>query len=167
MLYTKPGCCLCDGLGETLGEIFDGTVTSTFADEIRNLRFVTRDVSQKTERAERTAAEVPVLTLVTFGGEQGDGDDAGAANETSYVTEETSKQKTEAQNIKTETVVPRPEARLSAARLAMRLGQDVRGVLRGERGTRKGWYVSGGGERDELINTSAKSGWSVVSEKPF
>ena len=167
VLYTKPGCCLCDGLGETLGEIFDGAVTSTFGDEIRNLRFVTRDVSQKTEWAERYAAEVPVLTLVTFGGEKGDGDDDGAANETSDVTEETSKQKTETQNIKTETLLPRPAPRLNAARLAMRLGQDVRDVLRGERGTRKGWSVSGGGERDELINTSAKRRWSVVSEKPF
>ena len=69
--------------------------------------------------------------------------------------------------------LPRPAPRLSAARLAIRLGQDVDAARGGDGGSsRKGWSVrTGGGAGIGAAGTAPSSppssggGWSVVSDK--
>ena len=64
VLYTKPGCCLCEGLEEKLGEIFRGGAGAASGDALRALEFETRDVSTNETWARKHASEVPVLSLV-------------------------------------------------------------------------------------------------------
>ena len=170
VLYTKPGCCLCDGLKETLDEVMSGNAeVPTLAATLKTLTLETRDVSTNPAWAEAYAMEVPVLTLVTElptggsgGGTNGE-EGAGEGNEV-------------------EMQLPRPAPRLSPARLAVRLSQDVKAAMAGESGTRKGWSATsggGGGVNDDKAGTTSTDekpkkkqgggggGWAVVSENPF
>ena len=69
--------------------------------------------------------------------------------------------------------LPRPAPRLSAARLAIRLGQDVDAARGGDGGSsRKGWSVRTGDGAEIGAAAAAPSsspssggGWSVVSDK--
>lgn len=137
VLYTKPGCCLCDGLKETLDEVLASDSILASAPALRGASLELRDVSTNEEWAAKHAMEVPVLHL-----RDDDGDD--------------------------ETPLPRPAPRLSAARLAIRLGQDVADARGGGDGgsSRKGWSVStGGGAAGGAATPSSGGGWSVVSDK--
>jgi hypothetical protein len=137
VLYTKPGCCLCDGLKETLDEVLASETILASAPALRGASLELRDVSTNEEWAAKHAMEVPVLHL-----RDDDGDD--------------------------ETPLPRPAPRLSAARLAIRLGQDVADARGGGDGgsSRKGWSVStGGGATGGAATPSSGGGWSVVSDK--
>lgn len=139
VLYTKPGCCLCDGLKETLDEVLASNSILASAPALRGASLELRDVSTNEEWAAKHAMEVPVLHLRD---DDGDGDD--------------------------ETPLPRPAPRLSAARLAIRLGQDVADARGGGDGgsSRKGWSVStGGGATGGAATPSSGGGWSVVSDK--
>lgn len=139
VLYTKPGCCLCDGLKETLDEVLASDSILASAPALRGASLELRDVSTNEEWAAKHAMEVPVLHLRD---DDGDGDD--------------------------ETPLPRPAPRLSAARLAIRLGQDVADARGGGDGgsSRKGWSVStGGGATGGAATPSSGGGWSVVSDK--
>ena len=139
VLYTKPGCCLCDGLKETLDEVLASDSILASAPALRGASLELRDVSTNEEWAAKHAMEVPVLHLRD---DDGDGDD--------------------------ETPLPRPAPRLSAARLAIRLGQDVADARGGGDGgsSRKGWSVStGGGAAGGAATPSSGGGWSVVSDK--
>jgi hypothetical protein len=139
VLYTKPGCCLCDGLKETLDEVLASETILASAPALRGASLELRDVSTNEEWAAKHAMEVPVLHLRD---DDGDGDD--------------------------ETPLPRPAPRLSAARLAIRLGQDVADARGGGDGgsSRKGWSVStGGGAAGGAATPSSGGGWSVVSDK--
>ena len=139
VLYTKPGCCLCDGLKETLDEVLASETILASAPALRGASLELRDVSTNEEWAAKHAMEVPVLHLRD---DDGDGDD--------------------------ETPLPRPAPRLSAARLAIRLGQDVADARGGGDGgsSRKGWSVStGGGATGGAATPSSGGGWSVVSDK--
>ena len=153
VLYTKPGCCLCEGLEEKLGEIFRSGAGASLGDALRALDFETRDISMNATWARKHASEVPVLSLVRARdaddgrGSSSPGDPAGGAAET-------------------ETFLPRPAPRLSAARLATRLGQDVGVALRGDASARKGW-ATGQAVDAAPVEPSGGKGWAVVSEKPF
>ena len=63
VLYTKPGCCLCEGLEEKLGEIFRGGAGAASGDALRALEFETRDVSTNETWARKHASEVPAISF--------------------------------------------------------------------------------------------------------
>jgi len=152
VLYTKPGCCLCEGLEEKLGEIFRGGAGAASGDALRALEFETRDVSTNETWARKHASEVPVLSLVRANAVE-NGRGSSSPGEPAGETE-------------TETFLPRPAPRLSAARLATRLGQDVGVALRGDASARKGW-ATGQAVDAAPVEPSGGKGWAVVSEKPF
>ena len=179
VLYTKPGCCLCDGLKETLDEVMSGNAeVPTLAATLKTLTLETRDVSTNPAWAEAYAMEVPVLTLVTerpTGSSSSSGGGGGGCGGTSG-------DEGAGEGNEVEIQLPRPAPRLSPARLAVRLSQDVKAAMAGESGTRKGWTATsgGGGEvgDDETGSTSTEEkpkkqqgggggGWAVVSENPF
>ena len=147
VLYTKPGCCLCEGLEEKLWEIFRGDAGASLGDALRALDFETRDVSTNETWARKHANEVPVLSLVRAKAVD-DGADSSSTD------------------AEAETFLPRPAPRLSAARLATRLGQDVGGALKGDASARKGW-ATGRTAGAVPVEPSGGKGWAVVSEKPF
>lgn len=142
ILYTKPGCCLCEGLEEKLAEVMsaDAAVGGAVGDVLREMTLETRDVSTDEAWATAYAMEVPVVTFAT--------------------TKEDGEER--------ETPLPRPAPRLTAARLAVRLGQDVAAARAGTGGTRRGWAA---GNMDTVSSqqkkTSGGAGWTVVSDKPF
>ena len=160
MLYTKPGCCLCDGLKETLDAILNGDAeVPTLAQTLKTMPLEIRDVSTNDEWAQAYAMEVPVLALVTTTNTTTEGDDDDE--------DETAEEENEVQ-------LPRPAPRLSPSRLAIRLSQDVKAAMAGENiGARKGWSMSdgGGGGGDDGTKEKPKQGsgggWAVVSENPF
>ena len=143
VLYTKPGCCLCDGLKERLDEVLASDAMAS-APALVGASLELRDVSTNEEWATKHAMEVPVLRLLD--------DDGGDGGER-------------------EIPLPRPAPRLSAARLAIRLGQDVDAARGGDGGSsRKGWSVRTGGGAEigaaaAAAPSSSPSGWSVVSDK--
>ena len=147
MLYTKPGCCLCEGLKERLDEVLVSDAMLASAPALRGASLELRDVSTNEEWATKHAMEVPVLRLLLD-----DDDDGGGEREIP---------------------LPRPAPRLSAARLAIRLGQDVDAARGGDGGSsRKGWSVSAGGGAGigaagaaPSSASSSGGGWSVVSDK--
>ena len=149
MLYTKPGCCLCDGLKERLDEVLASDAMLASAPALRGASLELRDVSTNEEWATKYAMEVPVLRLLLD-----DDDDVGGEREIP---------------------LPRPAPRLSAARLAIRLGQDVEAARGGDGGSsRKGWSVRTGGGAEigaaaaaaaPSSSPSSGGGWSVVSDK--
>ena len=63
VLYTKPGCCLCDGLKETLDEVLASDSILASAPALRGASLELRDVSTNEEWAAKHAMEVPVLHL--------------------------------------------------------------------------------------------------------
>ena len=142
ILYTKPGCCLCEGLEEKLAEVMSPSAAAggAMGDVLREMTLETRDVSTDETWAAAYAMEVPVVTLATV---DEDGEER-------------------------ETPLPRPAPRLNAARLAVRLGQDVAAARAGTGGTRRGWAA---GNMDTVSSqqkkTSGGAGWTVVSDKPF
>ena len=103
VLYTKPGCCLCEGLEEKLGEIFRGGAGAALGDALRALEFETRDVSTNETWARKHASEVPVLSLVRANAVE-NGRGSSSPGEPAGETE-------------TETFLPRPAPRLSATPL--------------------------------------------------
>lgn len=142
ILYTKPGCCLCEGLEEKLAEVMSPSAAAggAMGDALREMTLETRDVSTDETWAAAYAMEVPVVTLATV---DEDGEER-------------------------ETPLPRPAPRLNAARLAVRLGQDVAAARAGTGGARRGWAA---GDVGTVPSQSGKTvggvGWAVVSEKPF
>jgi len=146
VLYTKPGCCLCEGLKERLDEVLVSDAMLASAPALVGASLELRDVSTNEEWATKHAMEVPVLRLLD--------DDGGDGGER-------------------EIPLPRPAPRLSAARLAIRLGQDVDAARGGDGGSsRKGWSVSAGGGAGigaagaaPSSASSSGGGWSVVSDK--
>ena len=164
VLYTKPGCCLCEGLAEKLEEVMSTRAGGAMGDVLRAMRLETRDVSARADWAEAHATEVPVVTLLVAPAAAGKEDDGGNDREGAPPRE---------------VPLPRPAPRLSAARLAVRLGQDVQSALspgggdgarartgwaaprRGERGAGDGGSKAAGGSNE------ANGGWTVVSERPF
>ena len=154
VLYTKPGCCLCEGLAEKLEEVMSTRAGGAMGDVLRAMRLETRDVSARADWADAHATEVPVVTLLVAAAagkdDHGGNDREGAPPR--------------------EVPLPRPAPRLSAARLAVRLGQDVQSALSPGGGdgarARTGWAAprrkkSAGGSNE------ANGGWTVVSERPF
>lgn len=129
----------------------------TLAEHLTRLTLEVRDVSTNDAWAEAYAMEVPILSLVMPSRYVAAMDvDAG-----------------EDENEK-EIRLPRPAPRLSPARLAVRLSQDVTAAMAGEGGARKGWTTSaggaGGGDDDAAAatkKTRGGRGWAVVSENPF
>ena len=147
VLYTKPGCCLCEGLEEKLGEIFRGGAGAALGDALRALEFETRDVSTNETWARKHASEVPVLSLVRANAVE-NGRGSSSPGEPAGETE-------------TETFLPRPAPRLSAARLATRLGQDVGVALRGDASARKGWATGQAVDAAPVEPSGGKGGrWS-------
>ena len=80
--------------------------------------------------------------------------------------------------------LPRPAPRLSAARLAIRLSQDVAAAMAGEgESGRRGWSVSGGAtantatttdndadalpEQPKTAGGGGGGGWAVVKDNPW
>lgn len=55
VMYSKPGCCLCDGLKEKLDVVMPGL-------PVRGLEV--RDITENPEWDAKYAMEIPVLTLV-------------------------------------------------------------------------------------------------------
>ena len=154
VLYTKPGCCLCEGLAEKLEEVMSTRAGGAMGDVLRAMRLETRDVSARADWAEAHATEVPVVTLLVAAA-AGKEDDGGKDREGAPPRE---------------VPLPRPAPRLSAARLAVRLGQDVQSALSPGDGdgarARTGWAAprrkkAAGGSNE------ANGGWTVVSERPF
>jgi len=162
VLYTKPGCCLCEGLAEKLEEVMSTRAGGAMGDVLRAMRLETRDVSARADWAEAHATEVPVVTLLVAaaaGKEEDGGNDREGAPPR-------------------EVPLPRPAPRLSAARLAVRLGQDVQSALSPGGGdgarARTGWAAprrgergAGGGSKAAGGSNEANGGWTVVSERPF
>jgi hypothetical protein len=130
-------------------------------DVLRAMRLETRDVSARADWADAHATEVPVVTLLVAAAagkdDHGGNDREGAPPR--------------------EVPLPRPAPRLSAARLAVRLGQDVQfalspgGVARapGRGGPRRGAAneARGVGRKRRVARTKRTGGWTVVSERPF
>jgi len=160
VLYTKPGCCLCEGLAEKLEEVMSTRAGGAMGDVLRAMRLETRDVSARADWADAHATEVPVVTLLVAaaaGKEEDGGNDREGAPPR-------------------EVPLPRPAPRLSAARLAVRLGQDVQSALSpgGGARARTGWAAprrgergAGGGSKAAGGSNEANGGWTVVSERPF
>ena len=160
VLYTKPGCCLCEGLAEKLEEVMSTRAGGAMGDVLRAMRLETRDVSARADWADAHATEVPVVTLLVAAAagkdDHGGNDREGAPPR--------------------EVPLPRPAPRLSAARLAVRLGQDVQFALSpgGGARARTGWAAprrgergAGGGSKAAGGSNEANGGWTVVSERPF
>ena len=66
VLYTKPGCSLCDGLKEKIAEVLSGSTGIALSDALSGLetRLELRDISTNEQWAAACAMEIPVLTLV-------------------------------------------------------------------------------------------------------
>ncbi|KAK1287978.1 hypothetical protein QJS10_CPB19g01804 [Acorus calamus] len=67
VLYTKPGCCLCDGLKEKLGVAF----SLGGPDSLHGVRLQMRDITENPEWERRYQYEIPVLArLLPDGSEE-------------------------------------------------------------------------------------------------
>ena len=143
MLYTKPGCCLCDGLRETLEVVMRGDSGVAVSPELASLGggVETRDVSTNDAWAARHAMEVPVLALSFRAEGEGDG-------------EEEEEEEVE---------LPRPSPRLAPARLAIRLSADVARAMK----KKGGGATSASSGTDDEEKKKPGGGWAVVSERPF
>ena len=155
ILYTKPGCCLCEGLEEKLKAVLElahksqqrETTTTTghvvnsngkksrnthIALDLREYALEIRDVSLKKEWADAHAGEIPVL----FVGKRGDADDAQTASK-----------------------VKRPTPRVSVERLKFDLEKHLASVAARTSETNRDDMGGGGG--------GGGGGWTVISAKPF
>jgi hypothetical protein len=160
ILYTKPGCCLCEGLEEKLKAVLElahksqqrettttTTTTTTgnvvnsnskksrnthIALDLREYALEIRDVSLKKEWADAHAGEIPVL----FVGKRGDADDAQTASK-----------------------VKRPTPRVSVERLKLDLEKHLASLAASTSETNRDDMGGGGG--------GGGGGWTVISAKPF
>ena len=157
ILYTKPGCCLCEGLEEKLKAVLElahqsqqreTTTTTTAGDvvnsnsknsrnthialDLREYALEIRDVSLKKEWADAHAGEIPVL----FVGKRGDADDAQTASK-----------------------VKRPTPRVSVERLKLDLEKHLASLAASTSETNRDDMGGGGG--------GGGGGWTVISAKPF
>ncbi|KAF6147708.1 hypothetical protein GIB67_003039 [Kingdonia uniflora] len=64
ILYSKPGCCLCDGLKEKLQSAF----TLSGPDSLHGVQLQVRDITSNTEWEGLYQYEIPVLARVRFDG---------------------------------------------------------------------------------------------------
>jgi len=150
ILYTKPGCCLCEGLEEKLKavlelaqqrerEITTGDVENNSSQnnhvalDLREYALEIRDVSLKKEWADAHAGEIPVL----FVGKRGDADDAQTASK-----------------------VKRPTPRVSIERLKLDLEKHL--VSLASNSTRED-----NASKTNEDDTRGGGGWKVISAKPF
>ena len=150
ILYTKPGCCLCEGLEEKLKavlelaqqrerEITTGDVENNSSQnnhvalDLREYALEIRDVSLKKEWADAHAGEIPVL----FVGKRGDADDAQTASK-----------------------VKRPTPRVSIERLKLDLEKHL--VSLASNNTRED-----NASKTNEDDTRGGGGWKVISAKPF
>ena len=150
ILYTKPGCCLCEGLEEKLKAVLElaqqreretttGDVDNNssqnnhVAVDLREYALEIRDVSLKKEWADAHAGEIPVL----FVGKRGDADDAQTASK-----------------------VKRPTPRVSIERLKLDLEKHL--VSLASNSTRED-----NASKTNEDDTRGGGGWKVISAKPF
>lgn len=150
ILYTKPGCCLCEGLEEKLKavlelaqqrerEITTGDVDNNSSQnnhvalDLREYALEIRDVSLKKEWADAHSGEIPVL----FVGKRGDADDAQTASK-----------------------VKRPTPRVSIERLKLDLEKHL--VSLASNSTRED-----NASKTNEDDTRGGGGWKVISAKPF
>jgi len=137
ILYTKPGCCLCEGLEEKIKEVIKVVNNNNNNDNNRNeeeerslligYQLEVRDVSLNSSWADAHAGEIPVL----FVGKRGDEDDSETASK-----------------------VKRPTPRVSIERLKADLENHIR--LK----TTTTSNSSSSSSRNER-------GWTVISTEPF
>ena len=154
ILYTKPGCCLCEGLEKKLKEVlelaqreantagrttitedFDNSKKCRISPDLCDYALEIRDVSLNKEWAYAHAGEIPVL----FIGKRSDADDARTASK-----------------------VKRPTPRVSVERLKLDLEKHL--VSLATKGIGEGKTSTKGGEGD---NTEYGGGWKIISAKPF
>ena len=150
ILYTKPGCCLCEGLEEKLKAVLElaqqreretttGDVDNNSSQnnhvalDLREYALEIRDVSLKKEWADAHAGEIPVL----FVGKRGDADDAQTASK-----------------------VKRPTPRVSIERLKLDLEKHL--VSLASNSTRED-----NASKTNEDDTRGGGGWKVISAKPF
>ena len=150
ILYTKPGCCLCEGLEEKLKAVLElaqqreretttGDVDNNSSQnnhvalDLREYALEIRDVSLKKEWADAHAGEIPVL----FVGKRGDADDAQTASK-----------------------VKRPTPRVSIERLKFDLEKHL--VSLASNSTRED-----NASKTNEDDTRGGGGWKVISAKPF
>ena len=150
ILYTKPGCCLCEGLEEklkavlelaqqqeretTTGDVDNNNSQNNYvALDLREYALEIRDVSLKKEWADAHAGEIPVL----FVGKRGDADDAQTASK-----------------------VKRPTPRVSIERLKFDLEKHL--VSLTSNNTRED-----NASKTNEDDTRGGGGWKVISAKPF
>ena len=150
ILYTKPGCCLCEGLEEKLKAVLElaqqreretttGDVDNNSSQnnhvalDLREYALEIRDVSLKKEWADAHAGEIPVL----FVGKRGDADDAQTASK-----------------------VKRPTPRVSIERLKLDLEKHL--VSLASNNTRED-----NASKTNEDDTRGGGGWKVISAKPF
>ena len=150
ILYTKPGCCLCEGLEEKLKAVLElaqqreretttGDVDNNSSQnnhvalDLREYALEIRDVSLKKEWADAHAGEIPVL----FVGKRGDADDAQTASK-----------------------VKRPTPRVSIERLKLDLEKHL--VSLTSNSTRED-----NASKTNEDDTRGGGGWKVISAKPF
>lgn len=152
ILYTKPGCCLCEGLEKKLKEVlelaqreantagrttitedFDNSKKCRISPDLCDYALEIRDVSLNKEWAYAHAGEIPVL----FIGKRSDADDA-------------------------QNKVKRPTPRVSVERLKLDLEKHL--VSLATKGIGEEKTSTKGGEGD---NTEYGGGWKIISAKPF
>lgn len=152
ILYTKPGCCLCEGLEKKLKEVlelaqreantagrttitedFDNSKKCRISPDLCDYALEIRDVSLNKEWAYAHAGEIPVL----FIGKRSDADDA-------------------------QNKVKRPTPRVSVERLKLDLEKHL--VSLAAKGIGEEKTSTKGGEGD---NTEYGGGWKIISAKPF
>ena len=152
ILYTKPGCCLCEGLEKKLKEVlelaqreantagrttitedFDNSKKCRISPDLCDYALEIRDVSLNKELAYAHAGEIPVL----FIGKRSDADDA-------------------------QNKVKRPTPRVSVERLKLDLEKHL--VSLATKGIGEEKISTKGGEGD---NTEYGGGWKIISAKPF
>ncbi|XP_071696189.1 glutaredoxin-like protein YDR286C [Rutidosis leptorrhynchoides] len=63
ILYSKPGCCLCDGLKEKLNSAFD-------SDSLHDVELQIRDISSNSEWEKAYQYEIPVLARLRSDGSE-------------------------------------------------------------------------------------------------
>jgi len=152
ILYTKPGCCLCEGLEKKLKEVlelaqreantagrttitedFDNSKKCRISPDLCDYALEIRDVSLNKEWAYAHAGEIPVLFIA----KRSDADDA-------------------------QNKVKRPTPRVSVERLKLDLEKHLVSLATKDIGEEK--TSTKGGEGD---NTEYGGGWKIISAKPF
>ncbi|KAI3686782.1 hypothetical protein L1987_80469 [Smallanthus sonchifolius] len=68
ILYSKPGCCLCDGLKEKLHSAFSLSSPSPDSYSLHDVELQIRDISSNPEWERAYQYEIPVLTRLRSDG---------------------------------------------------------------------------------------------------